>query len=235
MKLRHKRCTAPGGAGTLPGMIARNAKARAALLLAACLAGSPAAAADTLFHYRAVAQHSGIETFGQWVRVLERHLTEDVPEGDCRRHTYDRCHLRRWQAFLAGLRGRPLMDQLRAVNRFANRLPYVLDLDNYGVEDYWAVVHEFLDRGGDCEDYVITKFFSLKWLGVPAEHLRVVILQDTNLHAPHAVLAVDVGRTHYILDNQIDQVVTDERIVHYVPVYSINELGWWMYLPPEHG
>ncbi|HHH46140.1 MAG TPA: hypothetical protein ENK53_03910 [Thiotrichales bacterium] len=189
------------------------------------------ATADSLFRYRALPQASGIETFGQWVRVLERHLTEDVPEGSCEETRFNRCHLQRWQAFLEAQRDRPAMEQIVAVNRYANRLPYVLDIDNYGVEDYWAIAKEFLDRGGDCEDYAITKFFSLKWLGFPVDRLRIVVLQDTNLRVPHAVLAVDMNGRHLILDNQIDQVVTDDEIVHYVPVYSINEEGWWMYAP----
>ncbi len=189
------------------------------------------ATADSLFRYRALPQASGIETFGQWVRVLERHLTEDVPEGSCEETRFNRCHLQRWQAFLEAQRDRPVMEQIVAVNRYANRLPYVLDIDNYGVEDYWAIAKEFLDRGGDCEDYAITKFFSLKWLGFPVDRLRIVVLQDTNLRVPHAVLAVDMNGRHLILDNQIDQVVTDDEIVHYVPVYSINEEGWWMYAP----
>ena len=201
------------------------------LFLASCGAWPTTGHADALFHHQALAQSSGIETFGQWMRVLERHLTEDVPKGDCRATTYNRCHLRAWQAFLESQRGESRRKQLEAVNRFANRLPYVLDIDNYGQQDYWAIVREFLDRGGDCEDYAITKYFSLKWLGMPPERLRIVILQDTNLRIPHAVLSVDLDGRHYILDNQVAQVVTDEEIVHYVPVYSINERGWWMYLP----
>ncbi len=200
------------------------------LLLVLLLASRPATA-DSLFHYRALPQASGIETFGQWVRVLERHLTEDVPDGSCEETRFNRCHLQRWQAFLETQRNRPMMEQIAAVHRYANRLPYVLDSDNYGVEDYWAIAREFLDRGGDCEDYAITKFFSLKWLGFPVERMRIVVLQDTNLRVPHAVLAVDMEGRHLILDNQIDQVVTDDEIVHYVPVYSINEEGWWMYVP----
>ena len=192
---------------------------------------SPPTTADDLFHYQAIPQTSGIEVFDQWVRVLERHLTEDVPEGDCEETRFNRCHLQHWQAFLATQRNRPVMEQIAAINRYANRLPYVLDIDNYGIEDYWAIAREFLDRGGDCEDYAITKFFSLKWLGFPVDRLRIVVLQDTNLRVPHAVLAVDMEGRHLILDNQIDQVVTDDEIVHYVPVYSINEKGWWMYVP----
>jgi predicted transglutaminase-like cysteine proteinase len=121
---------------------------------------------------------------------------------------------------------------LQAVNRFANTRDYVLDLDNYGVEDYWAVPREFLGNGGDCEDYVITKLFSLRWLGYPADEMRIVIVQDTNLRIPHAILAVARGPETLILDNQAEAVLRAVDLVHYVPVFSINEHRWWIHLPP---
>ena len=32
------------------------------------------------------------------------------------------------------------------------------DISNYGVEDYWANIKEFLRNSGDCEDYAILSF-----------------------------------------------------------------------------
>jgi predicted transglutaminase-like cysteine proteinase len=121
---------------------------------------------------------------------------------------------------------------LQAVNRFANTRDYVIDLDNYSVEDYWAIPREFLSNGGDCEDYVITKLFSLRWLGYADDDLRLVVVQDTNLRVPHAVLAVARGKETLILDNQVQAVLSDRDVVHYVPVFSLNESRWWIYLPP---
>lgn len=198
------------------------------LLLLCCL--SPVAAAE-LFGYRDVPQQD-VSMFEQWLGVLERHLLEDRPEAeDCSSPEFNSCHLHEWQEFLASIRDLPRDEQIRAVNRYANRKDYVLDIDNYGVEDYWAVVHEFLANHGDCEDYALTKLFSLKWLGYPVERMRLVILQDTNLRVPHAVLAVYRDERILILDNQIDQVVDHHSILHYVPVYSINETGWWLHAP----
>lgn len=183
-----------------------------------------------LFGYSATEQPD-TQTFGQWIQVLERHIRLDVAEGECAGERFNQCYLRQWLAFLDGLRDRPHSEQLEAVNRYANRKPYVLDIDNYGVEDYWAVPREFLYNNGDCEDYAITKFFSLRWLGFPTEDLRIVVLQDTNLRIPHAVLAVATADDVRILDNQIQEVVSQRDIVHYAPVYAINERHWWLYLP----
>lgn len=171
--------------------------------------------------------------FGQWIQVLERHLLLDTAEGDCSRKARNRCHLNDWLAFLDRLKDRGRDEQLRAINRYANQKRYVLDIDNYGLPDYWAVAREFLYNSGDCEDYAITKLFSLRWLGFSARDLRLVVLQDTNLRVPHAVLAVANGEDILILDNQIQQVISHHDIVHYAPVYSIGEHDWWIHLLPD--
>jgi predicted transglutaminase-like cysteine proteinase len=204
-----------------------------ALLACLVLTGVTAARAafpPDLFGYQQ-ARQSDTGLFGQWIQVLERHLLLDVPEGDCGSTRFNRCHLNEWLAFLKGLRGKSRAEQLAAVNRYANQKSYVLDIDNYGTEDYWAVAREFLYNDGDCEDYAITKLFSLRWLEFSPDQLRVVVLQDTNLRVPHAVLAVAEQDDILILDNQIEQVVSHQDIVHYLPVYSINERDWWIHLP----
>ena len=197
-------------------------------LLPASVAAFPAG----LFGYQQ-AEQSDTQVFRQWIQALERHLRIDLPEGDCSGNRLNSCHLRNWLAFLDTLRDLPGPEQLQAVNRYANTRDYVLDIDNYGLEDYWAVPREFLYNNGDCEDYAITKLFSLRWLGYPVDALRIVVLQDTNLRVPHAVLAVDIQDDIMILDNQIHEVVSHKDIVHYAPVYSINEQHWWIHLPDQ--
>ena len=51
------------------------------------------------------------------------------------------------------------------------RTTYLEDLANYGLPDYWATPLQFLDRDGDCEDYAIAKFVSLRELGFAADEL----------------------------------------------------------------
>ncbi len=188
------------------------------------------AAASPLFGYREVPQ-SGMAFVSQWLRVMERHLLEDVPEGDCTEGFFTTCHMKEWFAFLARIKNLPRQQQLDEVNKYANEKSYVLDISNYGVEDYWAIVKEFLYNDGDCEDYAITKFFSLRRLGFDPEEMRIVVLQDTNLRTAHAVLAVFYNNDVLILDNQSRQVVSHRQIVHYVPLFSVNEKKWWLHLP----
>lgn len=164
-----------------------------------------------------------------WLNYMERHLREDTPEEICKQSGL--CNLKPWYRFLDSIRHLPKRQQLEKVNRFANQKPYILDIDNYGKEDYWAVVREFLSRSGDCEDYSLTKFFSLRLLGFSNEEMRIVVLQDTNLRIGHAVLAVKYGGDELILDNQSRSIISHRNIKHYIPLYTVNEHRWWLHMP----
>jgi len=183
-----------------------------------------------LFGYREVQQHD-IAYLSQWVSVLKRHAKEDVFDDKCRDTLFNRCHLNRWFKFIDSIRHLPKKAQVEAVNRYANKNPYVLDIVNYGLNDYWAIIRELLFNGGDCEDYAIAKFFSLGMLEFPMDDIRIVILQDTNLRIAHAVMAVRLGNDVFIMDNQTDHVISHRKIVHYVPLYSLDEKSWWVHMP----
>ncbi|WP_176244911.1 transglutaminase-like cysteine peptidase [Oceanibacterium hippocampi] len=215
------------------------ALAFAGLLAAGTAVGTVGAAAgatgtgDTtiLFGSRATA-HQGLKPFPRWTGAIERYFEARKDRaGSCDDPTFNRCHYERWQALIRDVAGKPRLRQLEAVNDFMNRYRYILDPINWGVKDYWASPDEFFRRFGDCEDYAIAKYFSLRAIGVPADDLRIVVLQDLNLGIPHAVLTVREGDKIYVLDNQISMVVEAGRIRHYRPIYSVNENGWWRYRP----
>jgi len=180
-------------------------------------------------------EKSGLSLFPQWVDVINRHLDDlkgaKVGGQSCEEGKLNQCTLNEWLAFLDGLRHLSRAEQIKQVNLFANKKAYILDMKNYGVEDYWATPNEFIKNNGDCEDYAIIKFMSLKWLGYDASKMRVVVVQDTNLRIAHAVMAIERDDTIYILDNQISEVLPHTAIFHYVPVYSVNEEKWWMHVP----
>ncbi len=118
---------------------------------------------------------------------------------------------------------------LDKVNAYMNRASYIVDPVNWGIPDYWATPDEFFLKDGDCEDYAISKYVTLKRLGIAPDAMRLVILQDENLKVAHAVLAVSLGDNIFILDNQVDAVLPHTKILHYRPVYSINESAWWLH------
>ena len=177
----------------------------------------------TLFNYVEIPQNN-LQAVQQWTKIRNRHSKEDLPSTSQ--------SLKKWAQYLQKTQHLSPAKQLIAINTFTNNHPYILDIDNYGVEDYWAIVKEFLQNNGDCEDYAITKFYSLRKLGFNNNQLRIVILQDTNLKVAHAVLAVYEANDIVILDNQVNNIMSHSDIKHYTPIYSINEKGWWLHLPP---
>lgn len=187
-------------------------------------------------------RHSTIGTFKKWTDVLARSAGGGAsartpapaggrlpPAGRCIPDSPIGCSRPTWPKLIESLRGLDRRAQIETVNRELNRIPYVLDKDNWGVSDYWATPEEFLEHDGDCEDYAIAKYMALKTVGVPPSDMRIVVLQDLNLGIPHAVLAVRHNNQWLILDNQIKQVMPDTAIVHYRPIYSINEQSWWLH------
>lgn len=184
-------------------------------------------------------QETTSEVFRQWEDVLERHSGNDseIRTEDAKRPEPDEescgssndCQLHQWKEFLAGLKERPALEQIWEVNAYANRRAYRSDRENYGINDYWATPKEFLYKDGDCEDYAIFKLLSLKQLGFSVDSMRIVVLVDTKLRTPHAVLAVYINNDILVLDNQMQEVVSHQRLSHYVPIYSINETGWWIH------
>lgn len=183
-----------------------------------------------LFGYQEI-QKQNLSLFPQWLSVLERHILNVSGSRSCQSTQFNQCHLKQWQAFLKNIKHLPVMHQIKQVNKYANQKEYILDMENYGLADYWVTPKEFLMNSGDCEDYAIIKMLSMKWLGYDVDSMRVVVVQDTNLRTAHAVMAINNNNDILILDNQIEEVISHVDIFHYVPVYSVNEGHWWMHVP----
>ncbi|MBI5909864.1 MAG: transglutaminase-like cysteine peptidase [Betaproteobacteria bacterium] len=115
---------------------------------------------------------------------------------------------------------------LRSVNAFFNNVPFVSDLAQWGMEDYWASPAEMLaGNGADCEDFSIAKYFTLKELGVPIERLRITYVKAVRLNQAHMVLAYypAPGTVPLILDNLEDEVRPAAERTDLIPVYSFND------------
>lgn len=173
-----------------------------------------------------------INLFPKWTGVLSRYKASARTLDDvCGTETYSPCRLKGWKDFLIGLKDKPLDEQVEEVNGFVNAYPYIEDIVNWGVQDYWETPYEFQQRNGDCEDFSIAKYMSLRALGISDEVLRVTIVRDLHLGGIiHAVLLVTLDDGVYMLDNQIKQVASVKKIYHYMPLYSINEHHWWQYI-----
>jgi len=202
------------------------------------IAGGPAMAQPVALKYSASifrsfeARFDDTQKFSKWVSMIERKL-EQQPELDskgCGFQLNEACGPYFWRQFVKEIEPDSAWAKIEKVNAYINKFRYVTDFDNWGTFDFWETPLEFLERRGDCEDYAITKFVTLKRLGFDPDSMRIVALNDTNLRTGHAVLMVNFNGQTFILDNQIRVVTPEATIRHYQAVYSINERNWWLHI-----
>lgn len=123
-------------------------------------------------------------------------------------------------------------EKLLLVNKFFNsHVLFMDDIDLWQKNDYWATPLEMLSIGaGDCEDYSIAKYFTLKELGVPEDKLRITYVKAIELDQAHMVLTYFETRrsTPLVLDNLIIDIKPASQRQDLIPVYSFNGTGLWL-------
>jgi predicted transglutaminase-like cysteine proteinase len=143
-----------------------------------------------------------------------------------------------WQEMVAAAAGLPEQEQLRRINSFFNRRTHFDDdIVIWREADYWATPLETLARAaGDCEDFSIAKYMTLRQLGIPAEKLRLIYVRAT-IGAPgsgvsqaHMVLGYyDAPDAEpLVLDNLIGDIRPAGRRPDLFPVFSFNDAGLWV-------
>lgn len=137
-----------------------------------------------------------------------------------------------WEALITSSNSLSERDKLTAVNRFFNRqIRFVDDIRLWGVNDYWATPVEMLVKGaGDCEDYSIAKYFTLRRLGVPADRLRITYVKALNYNQAHMVLTyyASPGAEPLVLDNLINDIKPASQRRDLLPVYAFNAEGLYL-------
>ena len=164
-----------------------------------------------------------IASFPKWTGVLERAARELGTPPTTQREAD-------WIAMLAAQQR--VTDQLaraKAVQAFAETIPYVADEVNWDTQDYWETPREILAKSGDCEGAAILKYFSLRHLGVPAAHLRIAV--GTVAQAVmHAVLGFKHDGDVLILDNLHTGVRPETAVPDFSPLFAVNEDHWFKYV-----
>jgi len=136
-----------------------------------------------------------------------------------------------WDRLIRDSRGLDEREQLERVNRFFNALRFTSDLEHWGEQDYWATPIEFLaTAGGDCEDFSVAKYFTLRELGIPEERLRLTYVKALKLDQAHMVLTWQgPGASEpLVLDNLVEDIRPASRRGDLRPVYSFNGEGLWL-------
>lgn len=143
------------------------------------------------------------------------------------------------QSVLAGLAGQDDHAKLVAINDFFNRrIVFASDQEVWGQNDYWASPLEMFEKGrGDCEDYVIGKYFALSAAGMPISKLRLVYVraqiggigEGPGAVQAHMVLAyyASPGAEPLVLDSLIGEIRPASRRPDLAPVFSFNGEGLW--------
>lgn len=142
--------------------------------------------------------------------------------------------VQRWQSLSTTGVGWAELDKLSSVNRFFNEVPSVTDLQHWRRQDYWATPLELLaSNGGDCEDFAIAKYFTLRELGVPDERLKIAYVKAQL--APGGQSIAHMVLTYYptpeaeplILDNLVAAIKPAHERADLTPLYSFNARGLW--------
>lgn len=204
-----------------------------ALALALWLCVSPALAADgdkpkPIRLFGTVEFRGPLKGLPAWLGAMERNEKNPIFEPGSKLNASTT-----WDDFKAKAEKLPPMEQLKMVNRFWNRWPYRLDPEVYGKPDYWAAPYEFRKKSGDCEDYSIAKYYTLRELGWPVDKLRIVVLMETVRNVAHAVLVVYMDGDAYVLDNLSNNVLSHTRYKSYAPQFSVNEKYRWAHVRPK--
>lgn len=135
-----------------------------------------------------------------------------------------------WQQLVISEQDNSEQGKLESVNRFFNRVRFVDDIRVWGQKDYWATPVEFLGRNaGDCEDFTIAKYFTLRALGIPSEKLRLMYVRALRLKQSHMVLAYfeTPDAMPLVLDNINEKILPANYRQDLQPIYSFNGDGLW--------
>jgi predicted transglutaminase-like cysteine proteinase len=141
--------------------------------------------------------------------------------------------LRNWQTLIRSgdVKNKSVQDKLQQVNDFFNQVRFIDDIRHWGEMDYWATPVELLaTNGGDCEDFAIAKYLTLKELGVPTEKLRITYVKALRINQAHMVLTFyeTPGSEPLVLDNLNTEILPASQRDDLVPVYSFNGDNLWL-------
>ena len=143
-----------------------------------------------------------------------------------------------WREMLTMSSAEPEASKLKRVNTFFNqKVRFDDDRKIWGVADYWATPLEVLGRGeGDCEDFAIAKYVTLRLMGVPSSKMRLTYVK-ARLGGPQSqIVQAHMVLSYYqapedeplILDNLITDIRPASRRPDLTTVFGFNAEGLWV-------
>lgn len=143
-----------------------------------------------------------------------------------------------WRDLVARAAVEPDEAKLRRVNEFFNRRVHSADdAAIWGKSDYWATPLETLGRAeGDCEDFAIAKYATLKLAGVSPEKLRLVYVKARIGGPASRVVQAHMVLSYYpspdaeplVLDSLISEIRPASRRSDLTTIFGFNADGLWV-------
>lgn len=125
--------------------------------------------------------------------------------------------------------------KLQRINDFINtNIAFEDDRSVWDQSDYWATPLETLGKGrGDCEDFAIIKYVSLRRAGIANDKLRLIYVKatlktpDGPIQVAHMVLAyyTTPGAEPLLLDNLEPRILPATKRADLKPIFSFNSAG----------
>ena len=125
--------------------------------------------------------------------------------------------------------------KLKRINDFVNRnIAFEDDRSVWDQGDYWATPLETLGMGrGDCEDFAILKYVSLRRAGIAVDKLRLIYAKatlktpDGPIQVAHMVLAyyASPNAQPLLLDSLEPGILPASKRPDLKPVFSFNSAG----------
>jgi len=135
--------------------------------------------------------------------------------------------LAKYQSLKKKVQNYSLIRKLSHINTFLNKTFSKYDIDANLSIDYWATPKEFLLQGfGDCEDYVIAKYFTLLELNIPKEKLYFAVVKVKGQKTNHMVLLYleNKNSTALVLDNLSFRILPFSKRKNLSPIFAFNEI-----------
>ncbi len=139
-----------------------------------------------------------------------------------------------WADVISKARSLPRHKQIQFINLQVNSLiTYRADRVGDKPVDIWSPAIETMQNAkGDCEDFSILKIWLLQQLGFDTKDLFIVAVHIPSRSMQHAITIVKHDDVKYVLDNMTNQVLSDQQVKDYIPLYSANTQGFWLHGTP---
>ncbi|MEA1914505.1 MAG: transglutaminase-like cysteine peptidase [Campylobacterota bacterium] len=147
--------------------------------------------------------------------------------------------LSNWNKVMKNAKNDSPLAQARKIDKYFNQYRGKSDATIKNVKyavDTWRTFRNFMGQlGGDCEDYVLSKYYSLVKLGVPKRKLQIWTgWSNIGRGGRHAVLAYFVdGKDPIILDNLTRYAQRFSKRKSFTPYVYFNELKYGKFDGPK--